>query len=232
VPFSLRTGDRVSIQWHSVNFGGTFELAGRGRAGVCDFPPGRRILTPVTPSHFAIDVPQSLIERLRRSDAQAFEQVYRLFSRPIYSLARRMLNDGHEAEDVLHEVMIGVLDKLDQFRGDAPFWGWLRQIAVNAVLMRMRKGKPLEYTDELPEPDAVAPPELRALEGQDLERAFQQLPSTTRSVLWLYYVEGYSHEEIAASFGKSLSFSKSQVLRGAERLRGLLEATPTVNAYA
>ena len=183
-------------------------------------------------THFAIDVPDSLIERLRRSDGRAFEQVYRLFERPVYTLARRMLDDEHEAQDVLHEVMISVIDKLQQFRGTAPFWGWLRQIAVNAVLMRIRKRGPLTYVDELPELATVAPPELRALEGQDLARAFDRLPETTRSVLWLYYVEGYSHDEVAAMFGKTQSFSKSQVLRGAERLRALLSETTTAATYA
>jgi RNA polymerase sigma-70 factor (ECF subfamily) len=186
----------------------------------------------VSSTHFAIDVPDSLIERLRRSDARAFEQVYRLFERPVFSLARRMLDDADEAQDVLHEVMLTVIDKLDQFRGAAPFWGWLRQIAVNCVLMRMRKRRPLIYVEELPEPDTLAIDEARAFEGRDLERAFARLPETTRSVLWLYYVEGYSHEEIAASFGKSLSFSKSQVLRGAERLRGLLLEPAGMPSYA
>ena len=183
-------------------------------------------------THFAIDVPDSLVERLRRSDARAFEQVYRLFERPVFTLARRMLDDEHEAQDVLHEVMLSVIDKVQQFQGTAPFWGWLRQIAVNAVLMRMRKRGPLLYVDELPEIAPPASPELRALEGEDLRRAFERLPETTRSVLWLYYVEGYSHDEVATMFGKTQSFSKSQVLRGAERLRALLSDTTTAATYA
>ena len=198
----------------------------------CDQFRSGRISTPVSSTHFAIDVPDSLIERLRRSDGRAFEQVYRLFERPVYTLARRMLDDEHEAQDVLHEVMLSVIDKLQQFRGSAPFWGWLRQIAVNAVLMRLRKRGPLVYVDELPEGAPPAPPELRALEGQDLWRAMARLPETTRSVLWLYYVEGYSHEEVATMFGKTQSFSKSQVLRGAERLRALLSETTTAATYA
>ena len=125
-----------------------------------------------------------------------------------------------------------MIDKLQQFRGAAPFWGWLRQIAVNAVLMRLRKRGPLLYVDELPEFAQVPPPELRALEDQDLARAFETLPETTRSVLWLYYVEGYSHDEVATLFGKTQSFSKSQVLRGANRLRALLSETTTAASYA
>src|SRR5262249_55978253 len=109
------------------------------RAGSATISTRAASITPVSSTHFAIDVPDSLIARLRRSDARAFEQVYRLFERPVYTLARRMLDDEHEAQDVLHETMLSVIDKLQQFRGSAPFWGWLRQIAVNAVLMRLRK---------------------------------------------------------------------------------------------
>jgi RNA polymerase sigma-70 factor (ECF subfamily) len=186
----------------------------------------------VSSSTFAIDLPVQLIERLRRHDERAFEQLYRLFERPVHSLAQRMLGDPHEAQDVLQEVMISVLDKLDQFRGDAPFWGWLRQIAVNTVLMRLRKHKPLEYTDEIQDFGTGPETALAALQGVELERALAELAPTTRSVMWLYYVEGYTHDEIAGAFGKSLSFSKSQVLRGAERLRRRLGGPIEVGTYA
>ena len=56
-----------------------------------------------------------------------------------------------------------------------------------------------------------------------LERALNDLPPLTRSVLWLYHVEEYTHQEIAEMTGKSVSFSKSQVARGSSRLRRLLD---------
>ena len=65
----------------------------------------------------------------------------------------------------------------------------------------------------------------------ELERALGQLPELTRSVVWLYYVEGYTHEEIASAFGRTPSFSKSQRSRGTARLRAQL-AAPEVAAYA
>jgi RNA polymerase sigma-70 factor (ECF subfamily) len=56
-----------------------------------------------------------------------------------------------------------------------------------------------------------------------LLRALEQLPANTRSVIWLYHVEGYTHEEIAQAMERSLSFSKSQLARGTRRLRALLQ---------
>lgn len=171
---------------------------------------------------FAIDVPQSLIARLRAGDMRAYEQIYRLFERPVYALAWRLLGDRDEAQEILHDAMLQLFDKLDQYRGDSPFWGWLRQIAVNESLMRLRKRR-LDYVDELPEPEAMLTAAAPALEAPDLERALEVLPPLTRSVVWLYYVEGYTHEEIAQAFAKSVSFSKSQVLRGTQKLRHVLE---------
>ena len=173
-----------------------------------------------TPS-FAIDVPASLLDRARRGEARAFEQIYRLFERPVYSLAWRMLNDADEAQEILHDAMLTLFGKLDQFRGDAPFWGWLRQIAINEALMRLRKRKLIDFTDELPELAEHAHLSSPG-EERDLERALRALPTVTRSVVWLYHVEGYSHEEIAGMFEKSVSFSKSQLARGTQKLRGLL----------
>ena len=186
-------------------------------------------------STFAIDVPQTTLARLRQGDERAFEQVYRLFERPVYSLAWRMLGDREEAHEVMHDAMLAVIEKIEQYRETAPFWGWLRQIAVNEALMRLRRRK-IDYVDELPEPandDHAHSTPFDALAQHDLVRALDELPVTTRSVVWLYYVEGLTHDEIATSFDRSISFSKSQVMRGTERLRQLLAPTPTPRvAYA
>jgi RNA polymerase sigma factor (sigma-70 family) len=185
----------------------------------------------VSTSSFAIDVPTSLLDRARRGESRAFEQIYRLFERPVYSLAWRMLNDADEAQEILHDAMLTLFGKLDQFRGDAPFWGWLRQIAVNEALMRLRKRKLIDFTDEVPEQHEHAHPATH-WDGRDLEQALRALPTVTRSVVWLYHVEGYSHEEIAGLFDKSVSFSKSQLARGTLKLRGLLTVAEEGMAYA
>jgi RNA polymerase sigma-70 factor (ECF subfamily) len=71
----------------------------------------------------------------------------------------------------------------------------------------------------------------RAADAAILGRALEQMPGATRSVLWLYHAEGYTHEEIAAAMGKSLSFSKSQLARGTRRLRALLHVDTEVAAH-
>jgi RNA polymerase sigma factor (sigma-70 family) len=186
-------------------------------------------------SAFAIDVPRALLQRAGRGERAAFEQIYRLFERPVYTLAARMLGDPDEAMEVLHDAMLKVFQRLGDFRGEAPFWGWLRQIAVNEALMKLRKRQRLDYVEELPEPDAHEPAALLppvAAEAGALTRALEQLSPTTRSVLWLYHAEGYTHEEIAGQMGRSISFSKTQLLRGTRRLRELLNVAHEVAEHA
>ena len=183
-------------------------------------------------SSFAIEISASLLDRAKRGEARAFEEIYRLFERPVYSLAWRMLNDADEAQEILHDAMLILFGKLDQFRGDAPFWGWLRQIAVNEALMRLRKRKLIEFTDEVPETFDAAHHLPSLFDSRDLEDALKSLPSQTRSVVWLYHVEGYTHEEIARLFERTVSFSKSQLSRGTQRLRGLLQVAEEGVAYA
>ncbi|MEZ5465766.1 MAG: sigma-70 family RNA polymerase sigma factor [Lysobacteraceae bacterium] len=177
-------------------------------------------------STFAIDVPSRLLADARSGSMPAFERLYRLFERPVYTLALRLLGDRDEAQEILHDTMLKLFQNIDSFRGDSPFWGWLRQIAANEALMRLRKRARLAYVEDVPEPDddeqsTLLPP--AAADASRLIEAMQRLPDATRSVLWLYHAEGYTHEEIAGLMQRSVSFSKSQVARGTRRLRELLE---------
>jgi len=182
-----------------------------------------------SPSSFAIEVPSALLARARAGERAALEQVYRWFERPVFTLALRICGDREEAAEVLQDTMLKVIDRIRDFRGDSPFWGWLRQIAVNEALMRLRRAKqrPDELDLDVHEPqDDLAPPPPAAADAAALQRALATLPATTRSVLWLYHAEGYTHEEIAALMARTASFSKSQLARGTRRLRALLEPEP------
>lgn len=194
---------------------------------------------PVAPvplrTGFAIDVPDSLLVRARAGEPEAFEQLYRRFERPVFTLAMRMCGDREEAAEVLQDTMLKVLSRIAEFRGcgsggeGSPFWAWLRQIAVNEALMRLRSRRAhgeVALDDEQALED-LAPPPLAAADAAQLQRALAQLPPVTRSVLWLYHAEGYTHEEIATLMQRTASFSKSQLARGGRRLRQLLEPNAT-----
>ena len=208
--------------------------AGR-RAPATLFRPGASMPDVSPASTFAIDVPATLLERARRGEAAAFEALYRAFERPVFTLALRLTGRREEAQDVLQDTMMKLFDRIADFRGDSPFWGWLRQIAVNDSRMLLRRRGTLvvegaEFDESaLSDQEQMLPP--RAADAAILGRALEQMPGATRSVLWLYHAEGYTHEEIAAAMGKSLSFSKSQLARGTRRLRALLHVDTEVAAH-
>jgi RNA polymerase sigma factor (sigma-70 family) len=140
---------------------------------------------------------------------------------------------------VLQETFLEVVRSIKQYRGEGYLWGWIRQIATSKALMRIRHDKVRE-TDELHEEsavgagvsDGVGAGAMGGAAGMspgavpariDLERAFEQLSETSRAVVWLHDVEGYTHEEIAEQMGKTVSFSKSQLARAHVRLRRMLD---------
>lgn len=181
----------------------------------------------VSSASFQIEMPETVLASARRGDMCALEAIYRAFERPAYTLALRMLGDAEHARECMHDAMLRLFERIGQFRGDAPFWGWLRQIVVNEALMRMRRERGA-LLEDLPEDDNMAGTGAEPwtlAEAGHLERALARLPELTRSVLWLFHVEEYTHQEIAQLTGKSVSFSKTQVMRGNQRLRRLLETS-------
>ena len=159
----------------------------------------------------------AVLAQARSGDPAGFESLYRAFEGPVYTLARRMCRTTEDAEDVLQETFLEVHRSLTRYRGDGSLWGWVRTIAASKALMRLRRNKYRDADDLVDDvhPGRSGDDALR----MDLEAALERLPATSRSVVWLHDVEGYTHEEIAAMMGKTTSFSKSQLARAHQRLR-------------
>jgi RNA polymerase sigma-70 factor (ECF subfamily) len=138
----------------------------------------------------------------------------------VYNLARRICRTVEDAEDVLQETFLEVFRSLRRFRGNGSLWGWIRTIAASKALMRLRRNR-YRDADELAEDPPARRQEDTALR-MDLEAALERLGTTTRAVVWLHDVEGYTHEEIAAMMDRTASFSKSQLSRAHARLRSWL----------
>ncbi len=160
---------------------------------------------------------ETLVPLARRGDPSAQEAIYRAFEAQVYGLARRICRTREDAEDVLQETFLEVFRSLHRFRGEGSLWGWIRTIAASKALMRLRRNK-YRDTDELHEHLADAPRDQTALR-MDLEAALERLPQTSRAVVWLHDVEGYTHDEIGRMMDRTASFSKSQLARAHARLR-------------
>jgi len=175
------------------------------------------------------------IQRAQQGDAEAFERIYRLHNRRVYALCLRMVGNTAEAEDLTQEAFLQLFRKIGTFRGESAFSTWLHRLAVNVVLMRLRK-KTLVATslDEATEPDEdaggprkdIGGPDLRlsgSVDRVNLERAVEQLPPGYRSIFVLHDVQGYEHNEIAVIMNCSIGNSKSQLHKARMRLRELLQ---------
>ncbi|HEU5042111.1 MAG TPA: sigma-70 family RNA polymerase sigma factor [Gemmatimonadales bacterium] len=160
---------------------------------------------------------ETVVARARTGDAAALETLYRAYEVPVYNLARRICRTAEDAEDVLQETFFEVCRSITRYREEGSLWGWIRTIAASKALMRLRRNK-YRDTDELNDEVVGSRREDTHLR-MDLEAALERLSETSRAVVWLHDVEGYTHEEIAGMMGKTASFSKSQLARAHTRLR-------------
>jgi RNA polymerase sigma factor (sigma-70 family) len=172
-----------------------------------------------------IPIPKELIERARRGDEVAQAAIYGAVGPAVFALIRRLVGNRAVAEDLFQDTMMALFQRLGDFRAEAPLGAWLRQIAVTRCLMYLRSPwhrARLQWDagDEASLRSALLPVTPAAsADAVDLERALASLTPVGRAVVWLFEVEGYSHEEIARLFGRSVSFSKSQLARALARLR-------------
>lgn len=168
-----------------------------------------------------------VVERARRGDRQAFEELYRTHVGRVYGLCLRMAGDVGEAEELAQEAFVRAWEKLDSFGGRSAFSSWLHRLTVNVVLGRWRtKGRERERVVALDETtatvaDHTADPTPR--HTVDLGRAIAALPAGARTVFVLHDVEGYRHGEIAALTGLAVGTSKAQLHRARRLLRKALD---------
>ena len=181
------------------------------------------------------DLPEAEAVRLAcKGDARAFERVYRLHCRKVYGLCVRMTRNLTEAEDLTQEAFLHVFRKIHTFRGESAFSTWLYRVAVNVVLMNLRRKRKAEVSlEELNEPDEetgapreiIAGPDLRLaglIDRVNLQWAMDQLPPGCRTVFILHDIQGYEHKEIAEILGCTVGNSKSQSHKARRRLRNIL----------
>ena len=175
-----------------------------------------------------------IIRRAQDGDPAMFESLYRMHSRRVYALCLRMVGNTTDAEDLTQETFLLLFRKIHTFRGESAFSTWLHRLAVNLVLMRLRKKSPamvsIEATPD-PNDETVSPsidvgaPDL-LLEGSidriNLERCIKQLPTGYRTIFVLHDIQGYEHNEIAEKLGRSVGDSKSQLHKARKRLRDQL----------
>ena len=196
-------------------------------------------------STFDSDLPQAhvqrgqsdVVTRAQAGDVEAFTEIYRLHRKRVFNICLRMVHDFSLAEDLTQDAFAQLHRKIASFRGDSAFTTWLHRIAVNIVLMHLRK--PVltvvsldEMMCEVPEERAGREFGTRDLvqagvvDRLALDQAVNALAPGYRCVYILHDLEGFAHGEIAEMQKCSLGTSKSQLHKARRALRSALVNQP------
>jgi RNA polymerase sigma-70 factor (ECF subfamily) len=149
----------------------------------------------------AVDDEPALVERLRAGDAAAFETLVGRYMRRAFAVAYRLLGQKEDAEDLVQEAFMAVLQRVDTFQAGRPFAPWFFRILVNRGL-NARKARALRAVEEIPETAAHRGPtpereaERTELRGR-LREAMEALPERQRTIVQLFDLEGFAGPEIA-----------------------------------
>lgn len=172
-----------------------------------------------------------LVERARRGDADAFDEIVRRYGDRLVNYIRAMLWQHADAEDVAQEVFIRAYRALGRFRGQSSFKTWLYQIATNTARTHLakRRGRAEDPVGSFSQNDAVSARavspddvEARVVQRDRIDRALAALPEDQRQAVVLRDVEGFDYREIAAMLDIPIGTVESRIFRGRQRLRELL----------
>jgi RNA polymerase sigma-70 factor (ECF subfamily) len=183
-----------------------------------------------------------LIARAQQGDEEAFAALFETHKRRVYSLCLRMTGNTAEAEDLSQEAFLQLFRKISTFRGESAFSTWLHRLAVNVVLMHLRKKglqqvslDEMDTSQEEPVKRDYRDDDRRLLGSVDrisLSRAIAGLPPGYRAVFILHDVEGYEHNEIAEIMNCSVGNSKSQLHKARMKLREWLREDRKITGSA
>ncbi|MBL7113114.1 MAG: sigma-70 family RNA polymerase sigma factor [Bacteroidales bacterium] len=175
------------------------------------------------------DIHREIIELSKAGNQKAQYQLYKLYSKAMFNICWRMLNNREEAEDLLQESFTDAFLKLDSFRYESSFGAWIKRIVINKCINYTQKRKiELIYPENIGTMDA-ADDEVVDYEGIDMDvkrvhEAVEKLPDGYRVIFSLYALEGYDHTEISEIMGVSESTSKTQYLRAKQKIKEILKS--------
>jgi RNA polymerase sigma factor (sigma-70 family) len=175
---------------------------------------------PSNPNITEADLIQGCIAQDRRMQ----EEMYRRFSPKMYGVCLRYAGNADDAQDVLQEGFIKIFRKLDSFRREGSFEGWVRRVFVNTAIEHFRRKHYMQPVTEREE-NSIEGKTLTALDGmgeKDILKLVQQLSPGYRTVFNLYVVEGYAHKEIAEMLNITEGTSKSQLSRAKVILQDMI----------
>lgn len=165
-----------------------------------------------------------LIEGCKEGDVRSQYKLYNLYSKAMYNLSYRILNNQFDAEDILQEAFTDCFENISTFRYESTFGAWLKSIVVNKSINHLKRKRPeLVYDQFIPDIPEETIDDEPAYNHKQIFNAIEKLPDGYRVILTLYLLEGYDHQEIAGILKITESTSKSQFMRAKEKLKKILK---------
>lgn len=165
-----------------------------------------------------------LIEECRKGSSKAQYMLYNQYSKAMFNLAYRILNNREDAEDILQEAFVDCFRNISSFRFESTFGAWLKKILVNKCINHIKRKKiDLTLCENLPV-NVYEEDEDVVYDTGKIFRGIEKLPDGYRVILTLYLLEGYDHSEISQILGITESTSKSQYSRAKDKLKNILRS--------
>lgn len=164
-----------------------------------------------------------LIIACRKQDRKAQEELYRIYSAKLFGLCLKYSESRPQAEDNLQDGFVCIFTKINQFRDEGSFEGWMKRVMVNTCLQKYRQQKVYSLSNEAQIEEETLEMEDEEFEIDFLLQCVQELPVRYRQVFNLYVLDGYSHKEIAQMMNISEGTSKSNLARARMALKDKLE---------
>jgi RNA polymerase sigma-70 factor (ECF subfamily) len=167
-----------------------------------------------------------IVEGCRQNQSKAQMQLYDLYCEAMYRIAQRYIRDDVEAEDVMQDAFIKVFKNIKHFKGEVTIGAWIKRIVINQCIDYLKKKKIELISLDEREMDVADDWDWSVAEQtnvQNITAAINKLPEKYKVVLNMYLIEGYDHQEIAQVLNISEVNSRSQLMRGKNKLRSQLK---------
>ena len=169
-----------------------------------------------------------LVERCKQGDTQSFQTLYRQYSKAMFNTSLRIVNNTADAEDVLQESFLDAFRSLHDFHYRSTFGAWLKRIVINKSINILRKRRndlvDMESTEiqAVTDEESVNEEEIK-YRVEEVKKMITRLPDGYRTVLSLYLLEGYDHEEISQILNISHNTVRTQYVRAKQKLLTLIK---------
>lgn len=164
-----------------------------------------------------------LIQQCKKNDATAQSQIYKLYASKLFSLCLKYSNSYVDAEDTLQDAFITIFKKIEQYKHQGSFEGWMKRITINTALQKYRKEGVFDLVNENQIEDVSVEIDDDDIAIDFLLKIIQELPDRYRLVFNLYALDGYSHNEIAEMLNINVGTSKSNLARARMILKEKIE---------